>query len=87
MAQWEDLKTDGERIRWLSENLNAVMGMLDRATEQINALQQRVQVLEEEIEKIIGLPLRDVPGVVTLLSIAHKAAFALPSERAPSGSA
>ena len=28
MAQWEDLKTDGERIRWLSENLSAVMGML-----------------------------------------------------------
>ena len=61
MAQWEDLKTDGERIRWLSENLSAVMGMLHRATEQINALQQRVQVLEEEIEKMIGLPLRDVP--------------------------
>ena len=32
-----------------------------RATEQINALQQRVQVLEEEIEKMIGLPLQDVP--------------------------
>jgi hypothetical protein len=61
MAQWEDLKTDGERIQWLSENLSAVMGMLHRATEQINALQQRVQVLEEEIEKLIGLPLRDVP--------------------------
>ena len=61
MAQWEDLKTDGERIRWLSENLSGVMGMLDRATEQINALQQRVQVLEEEIEKMIGLPLQDVP--------------------------
>jgi hypothetical protein len=50
MAQWENLKTDGERIRWLSENLGAVMGMLHRETEQINALQQRVQVLEEEIE-------------------------------------
>ena len=61
MAQWENLKTDGERIRWLSENLSAVMGMLHRETEQINALQQRVQVLEEEIEKLIGLPLRDVP--------------------------
>ena len=61
MAQWENLKTDGERIGWLSENLSAVMGMLHRATEQINALQQRVQVLEEEIEKLIGLPLRDVP--------------------------
>jgi hypothetical protein len=61
MAQWEDLKTDGERIRWLSENLSAVMELLHRATEQINALQQRVQVLEEEIEKMIGLPLRDVP--------------------------
>ena len=61
MAQWEDLKTDGERIRWLSENLSAVMGMLHRETEQINALQQRVQVLEEEIEKMIGLPLQDVP--------------------------
>ena len=57
MAQWENLKTDGERIRWLSENLSAVMGMLHRETEQINALQQRVQVLEEEIEKMIGLPL------------------------------
>jgi archaellum component FlaC len=61
MAQWENLKTDGERIRWLSENLSAVMGMLHRETEQINALQQRVQVLEEEIEKLIGLPLRHVP--------------------------
>ena len=61
MAQWENLKTDGERIQWLSENLSAVMGMLHRETEQINALQQRVQVLEEEIEKLIGLPLRDVP--------------------------
>ena len=62
MAQWENLKTDGERIQWLSENLSAVMGMLHRETEQINALQQRVQVLEEEIEKLIGLPLRDVPS-------------------------
>ena len=41
--------------------LSAVMGMLHRETEQINALQQRVQVLEEEIEKLIGLPVRDVP--------------------------
>jgi len=58
MAQWENLKTDGERIRWLSENLSAVMGMLQRATEQIDALQQQVQVLEEEVAKLIGLPLR-----------------------------
>ena len=57
----KNLKTDGERIQWLSENLSAVMGMLHRETEQINALQQRVQVLEEEIEKLIGLPLWDVP--------------------------
>ena len=57
MAQWENLKTDGERIRWLSENLSAAMGMLHRETEQINALQQRVQVLEEEVAKLIGLPL------------------------------
>ena len=58
MAQWENLKTDGERIRWLSENLSAAMGMLHRATEQIDALQQQVQVLEEEVAKLIGLPLR-----------------------------
>ena len=59
MAQWEDLKTDAERIQWLSENLSAAMGMLHRATEQIDALQQRVLVLEGEMEKLIGLPLRD----------------------------
>ena len=59
MAQWEDLKTDAERFQWLSENLSAAMGMLHRATEQIDALQQRVQVLEGEMEKLIGLPLRD----------------------------
>ena len=62
MAQWEALKTDGDASCGYRKILALSMGMLHRETEQINALQQRVQVLEEEIEKLIDfLPLRDVP--------------------------
>ena len=58
MAEWEQLETDGERIHWLRENLSATIGLLQRRTEQMDDLQQRVQTLERELEKIIGLPLR-----------------------------
>ena len=58
MAEWEQLETDGERIHWLRENLSATIGLLQRRTEQMDDLQQRVQILEQELEKIIGLPLR-----------------------------
>lgn len=58
MAEWEELQTDGQRIHWLRENLSAAIGHLQRRTEQIDDLQQRVQILEQELEKIIGLPLR-----------------------------
>ena len=58
MTEWEELKTDGERIHWLRENFSAAMGLLQRTTQQMDDLQQRVQTLEQELEKIIGLPLR-----------------------------
>jgi hypothetical protein len=58
MAEWEELQTDGQRIHWLRENLSTAIGLLQRRTEQMDDLQQRVQTLERELEKIIGLPLR-----------------------------